>query len=165
MIEDPVEDPRPQIESTFEPKYFELNALLETNQFEQGPKTKKMLKQPDLNQVEKVQQKLTLLQQNPDLFQVQYVQGYTMQPGAFLWNEDGNYLVFALENMVVFEQLDKGKKQKIVHFNEPVSCLAFNDSKTKLFIGTSQLSLDQNRANIYVLNTQSFRIVTVISFK
>ena len=96
-----------------------------------------MLKQPDLNQVEKIQQKLTLLQSNPDLFQVQYVQGYTMQSSGFLWNEDGNYLVFALENMVIFEQLDKGKKQKIIHFNEPVSCLAFNDSKNKLFIGTS----------------------------
>jgi hypothetical protein len=73
-------------------------------------------------------------------------------------------MVYALENMVIFEQLDKGKKQKIVHFNEPISCLTFNQNGNFVFIGTSRVSIDKNLANIYVLNTSTFKIIKVILF-
>ena len=63
VVEDPLEEEetRPAIQSTFDPIELELVSLLETNAFESPAKRKKMFKQPDLNQVEKIQQKLNLL--------------------------------------------------------------------------------------------------------
>ena len=56
VIEDPIEEAetRPAIQSTFDPIALELVSLLETNTFEKPEKRKKMFKQPDLNQVEKI---------------------------------------------------------------------------------------------------------------
>jgi hypothetical protein len=56
--------------------------------------------------------------------------GYNTKPHNLLWNELRGYLVFSLENMVILEQLDSGKKQKIVHFPQTVTCLEFNNNKT-----------------------------------
>lgn len=64
--------------------------------------------------------------------------------------------------MVIFESLERQKKQKIINFTEHIATIKFNSNKSLLFAAGAQINLERNKANIYVLSAETLKIMNVI---
>lgn len=80
-----------------------------------------------------------------------------------VWNYQKGWFAYACENMVIIEELQKERKQKIITLPDQISVLALSANGERLVIGAAYPNKDK-AANIYILDCVSFVISRTLVF-
>lgn len=80
-----------------------------------------------------------------------------------MWNYVNGWFAYTVENMVIIEELQRERKQKIIPLNDQISTMILSKDFKHLVIGSATYNAN-NIANIYVLDCGSNKIVKTLQF-